>query len=186
MAKLKNMIMPTERSHQVVLARRDITQVVAMPADGNCLFAALMVVWRAKTPGPLPAIAQRTALGAQCRQQYLLLVKRLAEEKHEAMGLSVEDLLTDLGWRDLTEYLATMEPPIVSRRQWGGFAEAVIMGYAWKMQVAFFLELRGGNIAMMTQPVGQNTKGRICLWWRGSHYDLLIIDEAVWAQCSTQ
>ena len=158
MAKLKKMIMPTPRSHQVVLDRRDITHVVAMPTDGNCLFAALLVGYKAIS-GKCPEYSQRQALGAHCRQKYLELVKWYAEQKREVLGLSVDHLLVDLGWRDLTEYLAKMEPPIASRRQWGGFAEAVIMGNAWKVQVAFFLELHGGNIAMMTQPVGQNTKG---------------------------
>ena len=145
MAKLKKMMMPTPRSHQVVLARRDITQVVAMPTDGNCLFAALVVGYRAIS-GNIAKLSQRQALGAQCREQYLQLVKKLAEQKHLVLGLSVEDLLTDLGWRDLTEYLATMGPPILSRRQWGGFAEAVIMGHKWQVQVAFFLELHGGTL----------------------------------------
>jgi hypothetical protein len=75
------------------------------------------------------------------------------------MGLPIDSLLTDLGWTSVEEYLAGMEPPIASRRQWGGFVEAAIMGHVWQMQVAFFLELHGGDVAMMTEPVGTGTKG---------------------------
>ena len=59
----------------------------------------------------------------------------------------------------MEEYLEGMTPPIESRRQWGGFVEAVIMGHFWQMQVAFFLELDGGDVAMMNEPVGTGTKG---------------------------
>ena len=50
-----------------------------------------------------------------------------------------------MGWGSLEEYMATMEPPIASRRQWGGYAEVVILAGCWKVQVAFFLELPGGT-----------------------------------------
>ena len=79
-----------------------------------------------------------------------------------------------------------MEPPIASRRQWGGFVEAAILGHVWQMQVAFFLELHGGDVAMMTEPVGTGAKGRICLWWRGTHYDLLVLSDAIWSRCCAQ
>ena len=106
-----------------------------------------------------PPVHQRKALGAHCRQEYLRLVKRLVAQKQEVMGLPIDSLLTDLGWTSVEEYLAGMEPPIESRRQWGGFVEAAIMGHVWQMQVAFFLELHGGDVAMMTEPVGTGAKG---------------------------
>ena len=37
--------------------------------------------------------------------------------------------------------------------------EAAIMCHIWQMQVAFFLELDGGDVAMMTEPVGTGTNG---------------------------
>ena len=73
--------------------------------------------------------------------------------------LPVEVLLTDVGWSNVGEYLASMAPPIISRHQWGGFVEAVIMGRDFQMQVAFFIELRGGDMEMMTAPAGTGTKG---------------------------
>ena len=72
-------------------------------------------------------------------------MERLVAQKQEVMGLPIDSLLTDLGWTSVEEYLAGMEPPIESRRQWGGFVEAAIMGHVWQMQVAFFLELQGGG-----------------------------------------
>ena len=111
----------------------------------------------------------------------------LADQQREVFGLPIDVLLTDVGWSSLANYMATMALPITSRRQWGGFMEAVIMGQLWQMQVAFFLELHaGGNVKMMTEPVGTGERGRICLLWRGSHYELLSLSDLVWARCSAQ
>ena len=158
MSKLGKII-PSPRDRPVVVAKTDILQVVPMPSDGNCLFAALVIGAKIKWGVEPPPVNQRKALGADCRQQYLQYVRKLVVQKKEVMGLPIESLLTDLGWTSVEEYLAGMEPPIESRRQWGGFVEAAIMGHVWQMQVAFFLELHGGDVAMMTEPVGTGTKG---------------------------
>ena len=152
-------IMPSRRDHTVVVAKTNILGVVPMPSDGNFLFAALVIGAKIKWGVEPPPVNQRKALGAHCRQEYLRLVKRLVAQKQEVMGLPIDSLLTDLGWTSVEEYLAGMEPPIASRRQWGGFVEAVIMGHYWQMQVAFFLDLNGEELAMMNQPVGTGTKG---------------------------
>ena len=91
-----------------------------------------------------------------------------------------------MGWESLEEYLVAMQPPIVGRRQWGGFAEAAIIAVKWKVQVVFFLDLPGGDVAMMTEPVGTGETRRICVLWRGTHYDLLLVRAEVWAQHSAQ
>ena len=91
----------------------------------------------------------------------------------------------DVGWGSLEEYLDAMKPPITDRRQWGGFAEAAIIAACWNVQVVLFLDLPGGQVAMMTEPVGRGER-RICVLWRGTHYDLLIVRDAVWARCSAQ
>ena len=153
-------IMPRPMDRSVVVAKKDIGQVVPMPSDGNCLFAALAVGYKAASGLPVPTPDLLKALGAFTRQSYLKLVKNyLALKKREVMGLPIDSLLTDSDWTSVEEYLKGMEPPITTRRQWGGFVEAAIMGYAWQMQVAFFLEYPGGDVVMMTEPVGTGTKG---------------------------
>ena len=185
MCKLdKIMSSPWDRS--VVVVKTDISQVITMPSDGNCLFAALVVGAKTNLGTPLPSLPERRAIGKKGRDKYLALVKKLVVDKAVVLGVPIDALLTDLGWSSVEEYLVGMEPPIASRRQWGGFVEAAILGHVWQMQVAFFLELHGGDVAMMTEPVGTGAKGRICLWWRGTHYDLLVLSDAIWSRCCAQ
>ena len=153
-------IMITPR-HSVVVAKADISQVVAMPPDGNCVFAALAVGYKIQTASgtQLPPVEQRAAIGAMCRQDYLKGVRVMVAKKKTVLGLPIDSLLTDLEWTGVEEYLASMGRPIESRRQWGGYVEAAIMGHVWQMQVAFFLESHEGDVAMMTEPVGKGTRG---------------------------
>ena len=38
-----------------------------------------------------------------------------------------------------------------------------------------------------TKPVAPlGDQGRICLWWRGTHYDLLVLSDAIWSRRSAQ
>ena len=172
-------IMPSRRDHSVVVAKTNILGVVPMPSDGNCLFAALVIGAKIKWGVEPPPVNQRKALGADCRQQYLQYVRKLVVQKKEVMGLPIESLLTDLGWTSVEEYLVGMEPPIESRRQWGGFVEAVIMGHYWQMQVAFFLDLNGEELAMMNEPVGAGTKGPWVTQTRRALALVLVTDSSV-------
>ncbi len=148
--------MPSPRDRSAVVAKTDISRAITMPSDGKCLFAALSIGARVH-PLPFP---QRKAIGAMGRQGYLKLVMQMVDQKRKVLGLPIDSLLTDLDWTGVEEYFKGMEAPIASRRQWGGCVEAAILGHVWQMLVAFFLELlHGGNVAMMTEPVGTRMRG---------------------------
>ncbi len=152
----------------MVVARTDILKVVAMPNDGNCLFTAFTFGYRANIGLQTSEDDQLLrAIGATCRTEFLKRVVKSATRKREVLGVPVDSLLTDLGWTSVGEYIVAMQPPIESRRQWGGFPEAVIMCDVWDMQVAFFVELDGGDVAMLTEPVGTGTKGPLLTQTRG-------------------
>ena len=178
MSKLGN-IMPNRRDHTVVVAKTDILGFVQMPSDGNCLFAALAIGAKRKWGAEPVPVDQRKAYGVYCRNEYLKYVKHLEVQNTEVMGLSIESLLTDLDWTSVEEYLEGMTPPIESRRQWGGFVEAVIMGHYWQMQVAFFLDLNGEELAMMNVPVGAGTKGPLVTQTRRALALVLVTDSSV-------
>ena len=172
-------IMPNRRDHTVVVAKTDILGFVQMPSDGNCLFAALAIGAKRKWGAEPVPVDQRKAHGVYCRNEYLKYVKHLVVQNTEVMGLSIESLLTDLDWTSVEAYLEGMTPPIESRRQWGGFVEAVIMGHYWQMQVAFFLDLNGEELAMMNQPVGTGTKGPWVTQTRRTLALVLVTDSSV-------
>ena len=106
-------------------------------------------------------------------------MRQLVDQKQVVMGLPIESLLTDLDWTSVEEYLDGMTPPIESRRQWGGFVEAVIMGHYWQMQVAFFLDLNGEELAMMNVPAGAGTKGPLVTQTRRALALVLVTDSSV-------
>ena len=49
----------------------------------------------------------------------------------------------------------------------------------WEMQVAFFLELDGGDVAMMNEPVGTGTKGPWVTQTRRTLALVLVTDSSV-------
>ena len=110
-------------------------------------------------------------------------------EKHESRqmwhGLNLEAAIDiPRSWPSVGEDLARMRPPIKRRRQWGGFAEAALISYAWKVTIAIFAT-RSGKYFLLVEPVkppGVSLERRICVLWTGSHYDLLLVSRDQWAK----
>ena len=115
-------------------------QEIFIPPDGNCLFGAL-AVGRSYLEGVVSSMDQRVELGLQCRREYLV---KLAERHAIGPGATFAgiDIATALAighqWRSVEEYLDVMKLPVRSRRQWGGYSEALLISYEWQVIVAIF------------------------------------------------
>ena len=78
-----------------------------------------------------------------------------------------------------------MRQPITGNRQRGGFAEAVLLSYHWKITVAIFAKRLDGKYFLLCDPVkppGVSLEKRICVVWSGNHYNLLQVSADQWAK----
>ena len=137
---------------------------------------------------------ERGELGANCRNVFLDKIEAIRQQKtHGAPGLVNSwsgldlEIALDIGrsWPSVEEYLIRMRPPIMHRRQWGGYAEAVLISYDWKAVVAIFLKTSVGKYVLLCEPVvppEANPERRICVVWSGTHYDLLLVPLEEWTK----
>ena len=61
------------------------------------------------------------------------------------------------------------------------------MAFHWGVRVAFLaLTESRDEVFLLCDPAGpQDATGRICLLWTGSHYELLVMDDAAWKRACT-
>ncbi len=67
----------------------------------------------------------------------------------------------------------------------GGFAEASVIAFHWGVRVGIFARSRE-EFFLLCDPVGpQHAAARICLFWTGTHYEVLVMDDAQWKKACT-
>ena len=179
------------------IPQTDTLERLEIPSDGNCLFAAIFIGYgrckasAAQKINTALTLQQRGEKGAQCRTWFLDLVKGLMQGKaelHPGLGLTVEEVLLESGcWATPDEYVSAMSTPLQNRGTWGGFAEASVMAFHWKVRVAFFaLTECKEEVFLLCDPAGpQDATARICLLWTGLHYEILVLDDAAWMRACT-
>jgi hypothetical protein len=179
------------------IPQTDTLERLEIPSDGNCLFAAIFIGYgrckasAAQKINTALTLQQRGEKGAQCRTWFFDLVKGLMQRKaelHPGLGVTVEEVLLESGcWATPDEYVSAMSTPLPNRGTWGGFAEASVMAFHWKVRVAFFaLTECKKQVFLLCDPAGpQGATARICLLWTGSHYELLVLDDAAWMRACT-
>jgi len=128
-----------------------------------------------KDGGDLPA-AKRSALGFGCRNKCSKYVEQLSSSSTAVCnGLGVgEILLDDRYWDDIAAYCSTMAFPVTSKRQWGGYAELVVLAFMLKVRVWIFVALPKRKVKLICAPIGALGGRSISIVWRGGcHYDAL-------------
>jgi hypothetical protein len=173
----------TNWGRRVEFPLKDVKRIT-IPGDGNCLFSALALgSLYCTTPDRSDSDSTDFVklLGERCRSTYLTNVKVMCEaEFHLPSGLKLADMLRHMvSGQSVDNYLSKMTPPILSRLQWGSYAEASVMAGLWKVQVGFF-GLTGQSVVMLQEPLGLDTGKHIAVLWNGNHYDLLVLDRAQW------
>ena len=147
----------------------------------DVVFTALQLSHQAAHGKPAPQDNNKKAeLGSQTRLWFLKLAEDMMEHGTQigSINMSVKTLLA--GVQDPQQYLKRMHPPITSKRQWGGFGEALVCAYYWKVQIAFFTLNTDGSIALMSEIYGSPSPHQICLLWTGSHYESLQLSDTAW------
>ena len=132
------------------------------------------------------------AQGAKCRWEFLRLVRHLIQEKNVIHdGLTVEDILMDSSsWASPEEYLVQMSQSQseIDRSKWGGFAEAAVLAFYWRVRVGFFaLDTSRTAVFLLMDPAGPTDEAlpHICLLWNGTHYEAMQMDDATWKVACT-
>ena len=65
--------------------------------------------------------------------------------------------------------------------------KGVLTGNRFLSHHTIFGQMNFWTLPGNTKPVAPlGDQGRICLWWRGTHYDLLVLSDAIWSRCSAQ
>ena len=137
--------------------------------------------WEEGILGKMPMQAERVILGQCCRDWFLRSVEPWLEQGKTFHGLDLRSILL-MESQTPAEYIASMKPPITARDQWGGFAEAVVISHAWKVQVAIWAEDTDGFF-MLIDPLGPAACAehqRISLVWKQTHYDILVVPASDW------
>jgi hypothetical protein len=68
--------------------------------------------------------------------------------------------------------------PVTSKRQWGGYAEIVVLARILSVRAWVFMELPGGMAQLCCEPIGDERHRPISLLWCGScQYDALRLPE---------
>jgi hypothetical protein len=172
------------------IPQTDTLERLEIPSDGNCLFAAIFIGYgrckasAAQKINTALTLQQRGEKGAQCRTWFLDLVKGLMQRKaelHPGLGVTVEEVLLESGcWATPDEYVSAMSTPLPNRGTWGGFAEASVMAYRWNVRIALFaMNASSEELFLLFEPAEpRNAEARVCLLWTGTHYDLLVLDDA--------
>ena len=127
---------------------------------------------------------ERGELGSNCRSTFLDNIAGTHRTMQQWSGLDLEVAL-DIGrsWPSVEEYVRRMRPPIMHKRQWGGYAEAALLSYDWKIAVAIFTKTSVGKYVLLCEPVTPpeaNPAHRIGVVWSGTHYDLLLVPLEEW------
>ena len=81
--------------------------------------------------------------------------------------------------------MATMRQPVASRRQWGGYAEAVLISYVAKTGLAIFTKTGHHKYHLCCEPVippEVDPEKIVCIVWAENHYDVLIVSPDKWAK----
>ena len=171
---------PSEKRFPMI-PKGAITTAVAVPPDGYCFFSALAVgMLCIQGSAPVPAYAARAEMGQKCREWFLTSVEPMFHQNKVIHGLPVKSILLDSQrWQSPTKYLAGMGAPITGRRQWGGFSEAIVIASLWHVQIAIFAEDQHGFFPII-EPLGDESRQQICLLWKRTHYELLILSQQVW------
>ena len=115
---------------------------------------------------------------------------RLQRERHRnGQTFAGLDLLAalDIGrqWRSVEEYVNVMDFPVQHRHQWGGYSEALLLSHEWKIVVANFGHAASGQYFLLCEPIrppGAEDRDRVCLLWKRTHYDLLVILDGLWSR----
>ena len=173
---------------------------ILLPPDGNCLFGSLALgkLLLESLPQGAPighrgvslTMEERGELGANCRSIFLDKIAEIHTARQQWCGLDLE-LALDIGrsWPSVTEYLARMKPPIMRKRQWGGYVEAALISYDWNIIVAIFVRTSVGKYVLLCEPVmppGANPAHRICVVWSATHYDLLLVPPEEWTKAQQE
>jgi hypothetical protein len=70
-------------------------------------------------------------------------------------GLGVDAiLLDDRYWDSIDAYCSTMALPVISKRQWGGYAEVVVLAFVHKVRAWMFAALPDGKVNLLCAPIG--------------------------------
>ena len=131
-------------------------------------------------------MAERAELGVQCRREYL---GKVAERHRNGQTFAGLDLLAalDIGrqWRSVEQYVDVMDFPVQHRHQWGGYSEALLLSHEWKIVVAIFGHAASGEYFLLCEPIrppGAEDRDRVCLLWKRTHYDLLVMPDSLWSR----
>ena len=119
------------------------------------------------------------------------LVEKNHKDKKGWYGLDSLEAALDIGrsWPSVDTYVATMRQPIESRRQWGGYAEAVLISYVAKTGLAIFTKTGHHKYHLCCEPVippEVDPEKIICFVWSQSHYDVLTVSPDKWAKAKQQ
>ena len=164
---------------------------ILIPSDGNCLFAALAVGRSLQElPSASGGFAERAELGNRCRRDYLDTIAERHRLGQTFAGVDISAAL-DIGrqWTSVEQYVASMDFPIEHRRQWGGYGEALLLSHEWGRVVAIFGQTAKGEHFLLCEPIrppGADDKSRICLLWKRTHYDLLVVPDSLWLKAESK
>ena len=179
-------LLPNRYRSQGHLAKNiepDEFQIIKAPPDGNCLFTSIMMAGLVCRKGNVPSYDSRGLTGAKCREMYLKWVEPYLQRDLDlpGTGMRAQELLVDVSrWGGHDEYLRSMRGPVLSRRQWGSWPEALAIASKWKLKVCVFTQDAAGSLVLVQAPCGAEATTQVmCLLWNGSHYDALRLHAAL-------
>ncbi len=160
-------------------------QIVYMPRNGDCVFAALGRAKRQVDGKPWPDDdLAKARIGRYTRSWWLKAAKQFFETSGVVRGEKVRQHLLEDG-ESPESYLKRMEKGSGDAHSWAGVSEITIFGLYWDIDFTIFqlsederwAELRGLNLASEARPGCL----RAALLDAGGHYESLNLTPAAWA-----
>ena len=167
-------------------------KLVQVEADGNCLFASLMLgklmvldQSRSVPTDPIALLHYTRQGAAICRTGYLDQISASVRDNHHSFKigeLELPLLIESATAMNPQEYLRHMRLP-QGNPSWGGFLEVAVLATRWKCRVVTFQfdvqQKRATAITYSGEEVAQrhHNRGKIAIMWSGTHYDLILLSD---------